>query len=133
MYKTVWVREMIEDGARLLQKLERVIPISAFAWFEDPDLGAWKLVAVTSVASTPGPSEAYMKIQFAMNGLDLGIALDDIVVMSPYSRKFEEFKRTMEGVAKGSLLHPRNSGEGIAFDDAYVYRWLTNFTGVPFE
>jgi hypothetical protein len=47
MYKTVLVREMIEDGSRLLQKLdERGIPVSAAAWFDDPDQSAWKLVIV---------------------------------------------------------------------------------------
>jgi hypothetical protein len=134
MYKTVLVRQMIEDGARLLRKLdERGIPVSAAAWFDDPDQSAWKLVVVTSVASNPGPLEAYMQIQFAMNGLDLNISLDDITVMSPYSRKFEAFRRTMEGAAKGALLHPTNSSEGVAFDDAYVYRWQAKYTGLPID
>jgi hypothetical protein len=87
----------------------------------------------TSVASNPGPLEAYMQIQFAMNGLNLSISLDDIIVMSPYSRKFDAFKRTMEGVAKGALLHPENPSEGVAFDDAYVYRWQAKFSSLPFE
>lgn len=114
---------MIEDGAKLLQRLdERGIPVRAGVWFEDPERMSWKLILVTSVASDPGPLEAYMRIQQAMSGLDLNIALDDIVVMSPNSRKFEDFKRTMEGVAKGALLHPKGSSGGVAFDDAYLYR-----------
>jgi hypothetical protein len=125
VYKTVLVKQMIEDGAKLLQRLdERGVPVRAAAWFDDPEKMAWKLVIVTSLASSPGPLEAYMQIQHAMNGLNLNIALDDIVVMSPNSRKFEDFKRSMEGVAKGALLHPKDSSEGVAFDDAYVYRWL---------
>ena len=125
MYKTVLVREMIEDGAKLLKRLdERGIPVRAAAWFDDPEKMAWKLVIVSSEASNPGTLEAYMKIQQAMTGLDLNIALDDIVVMSPASRKFEDFKRKMEGVAKGESLHPRRLSEGTAFDDAYIYRWL---------
>jgi hypothetical protein len=134
MYKTVLVRQMIEDGERLLRRLdERGIPVSAAAWFDDPDQSAWKLVIVTSVASNPGPLEAYMQIQFAMSGLNLSISLDDIIVMSTYSRKFETFKRTIEGVAKGALLHPKNSSEGVMFDDAYVYRWQAKYAGVPFD
>ncbi len=125
MYKTVLVKQMIEDGARLIKKLDDVnIDVQAAAWFDNPEKMAWKLVIVTSVASNPGPLEAYMQIQHAMNGLNLNIALDDIVVMSPNSRKFEDFKRTMEGVAKGESLHPKGSSEGVAFDDAYIYRWL---------
>jgi len=125
MYKTVLVKEMIEDGIKLLKALDdRGVHVRAAAWFDDPEKMAWKLVIVTSVASSPGPLDAYLQIQQAMSGLDLKIALDDITVMSPTSRKFEEFKRTMEGVTKGALLHPKRPSEGVVFDDAYVYRWL---------
>lgn len=125
MYKTVLVKDMIEDGAKLLKALDgRGIPVRASAWFDDPEKMAWKLVVVTSVAGDPGPLEAYLQIQQAMNGLDLGIALDDIVVMSPSSKKFQAFKRTIEGVAQGATLHPQDPAHGVAFDDAYVYRWL---------
>jgi hypothetical protein len=125
MYKTVLVREMIEDGRELLKALDdRGVPVRAAAWFDDPEKAAWKLVIVTPVAANPGPLEAYMKIQHAMADMNITIALDDITVMNPSSRKFEEFKRTMEGVDPGALLHPKNPSEGVTFDDAYVYRWL---------
>jgi hypothetical protein len=124
MYKTVLVKQMLEDGAKLLDRLdERGIPVHAAAWFDDPEKMAWKLVIVSSAASNPGPLEAYMQIQRAMDGLGLNVALDDIVVMSPNSRKFEDFRRTLEGVAKGAFLDPKGSSGGVAFDDAYVYRW----------
>jgi hypothetical protein len=125
MYKTVLVKQLIEDGATLLKRLDKNgFPIRAAAWFYDPEKSSWKLVIVTSVADNPGPLEAYMKIQLAMNGHDLSLSLDDIAVMSSSSRKFEEFKRTIEGVARGALLNSKVSPEGVAFDDAYVYRWL---------
>jgi hypothetical protein len=125
MYKTILVNQMIDDGSKLLKRLdEKGIPVRAAAWFDDPERTSWKLVIVTSVASNPGPLEAYMQIQHAMNGLESNISLDDIVVMSPNSQKFRDFKRTLEGVAKGALLHPKPPSEGVKFDDAYVYRWL---------
>jgi len=124
MYKTVQVSQMIEDGAKLLNKLDdRGIPVTAAAWFDDPEKQSWKLVLVTSVAENPGPLEAYMQIQYAMSGLALSFALDDIMVMSPSSRRFEEFRRMMEGGARGEFLHPKTPSVGVAFDDAYVYRW----------
>ncbi|MFY9907329.1 MAG: hypothetical protein WAM43_20445 [Terriglobales bacterium] len=124
MYKTVLVKQLIEDGAKLLERLDKIgFPIQAAVWFYDPEKMSWKLVVVSSVAGDPGPLEAFMRIQVAMNGPDLSLSLDDIIVMSPASRKFEEFKRTMEGVARGALLSPRVSPEGVVFDDAYVYRW----------
>jgi len=125
MYKTVLVKEMIEDGIKLLKALDdRGVHVRAAAWFDDPEKMAWKLVIVTSVASSPGPLDAYLQIQQAMSGLGLKIALDDITVMSPSSRKFEEFKRTIEGVAKEALLRPKQPSESVVFDDAYIYRRL---------
>jgi len=115
---------MIDDGVNLLKALDgRGVPVSAAAWFYDPDQAAWKLVIVTTVATNPGPLEAYMQIQYAMSGLALSFALDDIMVMSPSSRRFEEFRRMMEGGARGEFLHPKTPSVGVAFDDAYVYRW----------
>ena len=88
MYKTILVKQMIEDGAQLLRRLdERGVPVRAAAWFDDPEKAAWKLVIVTSVAANPGPLEAYMQIQHAMSGMNLSVALDDITVMSPSSQK----------------------------------------------
>ncbi|MGB9123056.1 MAG: hypothetical protein WCE73_20745 [Candidatus Angelobacter sp.] len=126
MYKTILVEKLIEDGLKLLEKLDgRGVPVTASAWFYDFDRSAWQLVIVTSLASKPGPLEAYMQIQAAMTGLDLSFALSDISVMSPQSRKFEEFKRTIEGAAGGARIKPQTPSEGTAFDDAYIYRWLT--------
>ena len=125
MYKTILVEKLIEDGVKLLKKLDGSgVPVTAAAWFYDPDRSAWQLVIVTSVASEPGPLEAYMQIQAAMTGLDLSFALSDISVMSPRSGKFEEFKRTIEGAAGSARIKPKSPSEGTAFDDAYIYRWL---------
>jgi hypothetical protein len=119
MYKTVMVKQMIDEGAELLRKLDDGgIPVQAAAWFDDPEKLSWKLVIVTPVAELVGPLEAYLQIQKAMSGLKTSIALDDIIAMGPSSRKFQEFRRTMEGAATPSV--------GVAFDDAYVYRWHVN-------
>lgn len=125
MYKTILVEKLIEDGAKLLKGLdERGVPVRAAAWFYDPDRSAWKLVIVTSVADSSGPLGAYSQIQVAMTGLDLSFSLADIIVMSPQSRKFEEFKRTIEGAAGGARIKPKDPSAGTVFDDAYIYRWL---------
>ncbi len=124
MYKTILVKQMIDEGAQLLQKLDaRGIPVRAALWYDDPEKLSWKLVIVTPEASNPGPLAAYLQVQTAMNGLDLTISLDDIIVMSPSSRKFEDLRRTIEGVTKGAFLHPNDPSQRAAFDDAYVYRW----------
>jgi hypothetical protein len=112
--------------AQLLQELDaRGIPLVAALWHDDPEKLTWKLVIVKLAASNPGPLEAYVQLQTAMNGLNLSILLDDIIVMSPNSRKFEDLRRTMEGATKGAFLHPKDPSQGAAFD-AYVYRWSEN-------
>jgi hypothetical protein len=125
MYKTILVEKLIQDGVKLLKTLDgRGVPVTAAAWFYDPDRSAWQLVIVTSLANKPGPLEAYMQIQAAMKGLDLSFELSDISVMDPQSRKFAEFKRTIEGAVGGARIKPKSPAEGTAFDDAYIYRWL---------
>jgi hypothetical protein len=125
MYKTILVKQMIDEGALLLQRLDtQGVPVRAALWYDDPEKLEWNLVIVTPVAGDPGPLEAYLQVQTAMSGLDLGIALDDIMVMSPSSRKFEDLRRTMEGATKGAFLHAADPSHGTTFDDAYVYRWL---------
>src|SRR5260221_12926324 len=107
MYKTILVKQMIDEGAQLLERLdEREIPVRAALWYDDPEKLAWKLVIVTPMANNPGPLEAYLQIQRAMNGMNVTISLDDIIVISPSSRKFEDLRRTLEGVTKGAFLHP---------------------------
>jgi hypothetical protein len=119
------VKRLVDDGAQLLQALDaQRFPVSAALWFYPQESMRWKLVIVSDVASAPGPLEAYTQIQKAMVGLNLDLALDDIMVMSPTSKNFPNFRRTIEGVAKVALLNRKPYSEGVAFEDAYVYRWL---------
>lgn len=124
MYKTVLVKQMIDDGERLIKKLlDKGMPIRAAVWFNDPDREAWKLFVVTPVATQPGPLEAYIQIQSCLSGTDLIVAVDDIIVMSPESTSFKRFQRQIEGASGLSLLDPKGAKRNIAFDDAYIYRW----------
>lgn len=124
MYKTVLVKKLIDDGAFLLETLEgRHFPISAALWFYHEESTTWKLVIVSDVANTSGPGEAYLRIQQAMAGLDLDLALDDIMIMSPQSKTFKDLRRRIEGVANVASLIRKTFPKGISFGDAHVYRW----------
>ncbi len=124
MYKTVLVKDLVEDGERLLQKLEvQKFPISAALWYYVPERMNWMLVIVSEVARH-GSLEAYMRIEQAMAGLKtLTLSLDDILVMSPHTRQFEDLRRTIEGVTQMGPPGQRISLDGMYFEDAYVYRW----------
>ncbi len=55
MYKTVLVKELIEDGAKLSKGWIRIgFPIQAAVWFYDPEKMSWKLVIVSNVAGIRG-------------------------------------------------------------------------------
>jgi len=126
MYKTLLVRELIEDGERLLQGLEgQGFPLCAALWYYVPERMMWKLVIVSDVA--PDPLEAHMRIQQAMTALKgLSFALDDILVMRPDSRDFLDLRRTIEGVTRMAATRQRPTLEGVDFEDAHIYRWPTD-------
>lgn len=126
LYKTILVKELIEDGDRLLRELDRrKFPISAAFWYDSPERGMWHLYIVTEVVHQAGPLEAYSQIQQAMDELDgPSLSLDDIIVMGPRSTPFRELHRTIEGVSQMGASGKRVSLEGAAHEDAYIYRWL---------
>ncbi len=129
MYKTILVRELIDDGDRLLRELDRQkspkeFPISAAFWYDSPERLAWNLYIVSEIAHQPGPLEGYMRIQQAMAGIKgLSFSLDDIVLLGPRSSAFRDLRRTIEGVSQMSATGKRVNLEGVALEDAYIYRW----------
>jgi hypothetical protein len=126
MYKTILVRELIEDGERLLEELDRRhVQITAAFWYDSPDRDAWNLYIVSEAAHEPGPLEAYMRIQQAVSALKLtSLSLDDILVLSPQRSEFRDLRRIIEGVSQMSASGERVTLEGVPLQDAYVYRWL---------
>lgn len=125
MFKTTLVSARIKDGEKLLRKLTaQKFPVTAALWYYDPDRMDWKLILASDFVPTRGPLDAYMRIQRAMGGLKgTRIRLDDILVMSPQSRDFQELRTTIEGVGRIALPPQRVGPEGVHFEDAYVYRW----------
>jgi len=125
MYKTILVRELIDDGDRLLQELDRQqFPISAAFWYDSPERLTWNLYIVSEVSHQPGPLEGYMRIQKAMAALrEVSLSLDDIIVLGPRSSAFRDLRRSIEGVSQMSASGKRVNLEGLTLEDAYIYRW----------
>jgi hypothetical protein len=124
VYKAILVNRLIDDGRTLLDQLDiNQVPVRAAVWAYQSDKMAWKLVIVTDAAHQPGPLGAYMQIQKAMMGFSFELQLGDIIVMSPNSRAFQDFRRTMEGVARRALATGGRSRKNVSFEDAYIYRW----------
>ncbi len=128
MYKTILVKELIEDGNKLLQELDRRhFPISAAFWYDSPERLAWNLYIVSEIAYESGPLEGFMRIQQALAGLmGVSLSLDDIIVLSPQSTAFRDLRRTIEGVSQMSASGKKVNLEGVPLEDAYIYRWSYN-------
>ncbi|HEV2232846.1 MAG TPA: hypothetical protein VGV68_05515 [Terriglobia bacterium] len=125
MLKTILVKELVDDGEKLLQELDRrQFPITAAFWYESPERQRWKIYIVSDAAHQLGPLEGYKRVQEAMGALGgLSFALDDVAVWSPRSSTFRELRRTIEGVSQTSVSGERVHLEGAALEDAYIYRW----------
>ncbi len=125
MYKTILVRELIDDGEKLLDKLDRHhFAMYAALWYYVPERMNWKLIIVSEIVHSSGALEAYKRIDRAMGALKkTSFSLDDILVMSPHTTEFEDLRRTIEGVTQMGPPGQRISLDSMYFEDAYVYRW----------
>ncbi len=125
MYKTILVKELIEDGDKLVQELHRQqFPITAAFWYDSPERQEWNLYIVSEVAHEPGLREAIRRVREALAALKgVSLSLDDIVILSPQRMQFQDLRRTIEGVSQMSVTGERVNLERVPMQDAYVYRW----------
>jgi len=125
MYKTILVKELIEDGEKLLQELDRQhFPTTAAFWYDSPERQEWNLYIVSEVAHEPGLREAIRRVREALAALKgVSLSLDDIVILSPQRTQFRDLRRTIEGVSQMSVTGERVNLERVPMQDAYVYRW----------
>ena len=124
MYKTILVNESIENGEKLIKKLEeRKFPIVAAFWRHLDEEGLWRLVIVSPFVGREGPLRTYGYVREAVDGLGRSVhfGLGDISVMSPSWSQFRDLRRTLEG-KEGSRLGVRGAGRWLD-EDFYLYRW----------
>ena len=127
MYKTVLVKDLIEDGENLLRKLdEERFPITAAFWYYSPDRMRWRLFIATSLVESKGPLHAYTRIRRALSKMqDASLSLDDISVVSPLDNEFKELWSQVEDLALVSHLERPARMRDVVFEDGYVYRSLS--------
>ncbi len=123
MYKTLLVEQEIEDGRKLLERLDtRRFPVSAALWTYSPETNRWRFVIVSSIADTQGPIKGYTRIQKALGEMETtSLSLDDIRLMGKEDPEFRNLKRAL------GPPWPKSSSERKRtprpFEDEYVYRW----------
>jgi len=111
MYKTALVKTDIEDGRRVIDEIEKIIPITAAFWFYREEDDEWKLVVVSPGVEAKGPIDLYTKIALLLN--DLAVDSHRPVTM-PLTRI------TMTSTHHPTYLRIKRFGD--AFNDAYIYK-----------
>lgn len=129
MYKTVLVRELVEEGDRLIKRLEsRRFHIAAAFWHYLEDLNRWRLVIVFSrLVDREGPLRVYMRIQEVLAEMQANeLSLSDISVMGLNDYEFRELrsqvKRSVQASNRTHRPWPRSLNPS-RLGDAYIYRW----------
>lgn len=124
MYKTVLVAKDVENGRRILDRLNREgWNVTAAFWFHSEEEGRWKLVIVSPDVSDKGPRLLYTMIQTMLSELakdpkdPVEFALDQIMLVSPFSLLYKRVKQGagLRVVVGGPLREGLN-------EDAYVYQ-----------
>jgi hypothetical protein len=126
VYKTVLVRDQIQDGRTFLRSIqEESFPVTAALWRYMEEHEAWKLVIVSPLADTEGLHEAYVRIVRVLRKLGdaTQLTVGDILVVRPDSAQFRRLQSTIEMFPGGGV---RGSGQALQdadFGDAYIYHW----------
>ncbi|HYL34890.1 MAG TPA: hypothetical protein VEV17_03135 [Bryobacteraceae bacterium] len=120
MYKTVLVSTDIEDGRRILTRLEKLLQVTAAFWFHFDEEDQWKLVIVSPDVSDKGPRNLYTTVSMLLYELandpvaPLQFPLDRIMLVSPYSLLYKMVKQR-----SGPRIGPVREGLSL---DAYIYK-----------
>lgn len=127
MVVTELTPDLIDDGARLVQKMDEmgIAPRAAF-WMLFPDIDVWRLAISESSSSKEGPLKGYRTIQKAMERLDPEperLSLDNIALLPPGAPLVDLLRAaipTGPGISRIRLTNNVVDGQLIA--DALLYR-----------
>ncbi len=129
MYKTVLVKELVEEGEKLVEQLEaRRFHIAAAFWYYFEDLMRWRLVIVFStLVEREGPLRAYIHIDQALSEIKAKVlSISDISVMRKAGYEFRELQSHF-GSSLGVPNRTRRPWPGSLNpsrqEDAHIYRW----------
>jgi hypothetical protein len=122
MYQTILVANDVENGRRILDRLEqaRFLQVTAAFWFHFEDEDQWKLVIVSPDVSQKGPKLLYTMFSTLLYDLahdpqaPLEFSLDRIMLVSPASLLYKMVKQRT-----GLRVGPTREGLTL---DAYIYK-----------
>ena len=125
MYKTILVKNLVDEGEELIKRLEsRRFHVTAALWYYFDDLMRWRLVIASPSVEREGPLRVYNRIEEALTQMPAKeLSLSDISVMRPNGYEFRELRSIVERSGRVARRHPMSAPRDIV-EDAYIYRWL---------
>jgi len=120
MYIKVLVEQDIENGRKLIEALQKRLPISAAFWLYTEKANEWSLVIVSSLVSAGDARLVYHTAEQALAETKVPIPLENISVLSPVDLRYKEVRLASQGVPSGVTVAQNFGGLGLA-GDAYVY------------
>ena len=123
MFKKLLVRDLITEGAQLLEALRRKrFPMVAALWNYFPESSEWRLVIVSPAVDRQGPLNGYTRVQRALSGINPSqLTLTDIALISPNSADYEDLRRILPRAGRFSASPAPNNTQKAIFDDTYIY------------
>jgi hypothetical protein len=124
MLKTVLVKELIDEGARVLHELDRRgYPVQGAFWLYLPESEYWRLVLASPLVDQQGPIPAYRDLREALRATKPStLTLEDISVLSPDGQDYQALLGSAVGVGGLGFEAARGRVSPVVFQDAYIYR-----------
>ncbi len=125
MYKKVLVSELITEGQRLIEALQRNrFAIAAALWHFIPESLEWRLVIVSPSIEQSGPMAGYSRVQRVLASINpTSLNLSDIVLIGPNSQEYQALRqiishpgRFLGTVPVAMPIH------NVTFEDDYLYQ-----------
>ena len=118
MYQTILVKEDVENGRKILGRLEKqkLVRVTAAFWFHFEEEDQWKLVIVSPDVSDLGPKQLYTTISLLLHEMandprePIQFPLRAIRLVSPDSLLYKTVKQRTGPAREGPAL------------DAYIYK-----------
>ena len=120
MFIKILVEQDIQNGRKLVEALQKRLPISAAFWLNSEEANEWRLVIVSPLVSAGNARLAYHLVDQALAETGVPIPLDNIYVLSPTNLSYKQVRLASQGIPSGVTVAQNFGGIGLA-GDAYVY------------
>jgi len=120
MYIKILVEQDVQNGCKLVEALQKRLPISAAFWLNTEEANEWRLVIVSPLVSAGDARLAYHMVEQALAETGVPIPLENISVLSPTNLRYKEVRLASQGIPSGVTVAQNLGGLGLA-GDAYIY------------